>query len=341
MATTPGLHLFADIFNRIDTITATFVTSISSNVITNAMPVITAGLTVTFIFYGLLVARGAVEDSVRDFVFKCFKIGVIVSIASAGGLYQSSIASAITTTPDEFATALLPSSSNASQAQGSTAANVIDNAAQKGFDKAEEAFEAVSALHPGQAFALVMIAILTIIATAILTAIGGAFILLAKIALAILAGLGPLFILALLFKSTQRFFEAWCGQVITYGLMIVLMSSVFGVVMDMFGSYVSGMAVDGLVQQAASVGGCIILAVACLVILMQIPSIAGALASGVGVGLWHELSTASRGASKAAKVGMAGGKAAVATGKAAYSGGKSLAGGVSKAVGRFKGSARA
>ncbi|MBN9047724.1 MAG: type IV secretion system protein [Rhizobiales bacterium] len=335
-----GFHLFDQLFLSIDNATTSFVSTISSNVIATAMPVITAGLTLAFIFYGLLVARGVVDDSLRDFFFKCFKIGLIVSIASAGGLYQSQIASAIQKTPDEFATALLPASANASQAQGSAAASIVDNAARAGFAKAQEAWSKASIFHPGSAFAFVMFGTICVLATAALTGIGGAFILLAKVALALLAGLGPLFILALLFKATTRFFEAWCGQVLTYGLLVLLVSSVFGLMMHIFTGYVDGMAFDGVKNVAMQLGGCVILSLACIIIVIQLPTIAGSLANGVGIGLWHELRVAAGIGSKSAKAAGAGVRAGAAVGKAAYSGGKAAAGAIGRAVGRFRGSNR-
>lgn len=328
-------NLFQQLFARIDTATATFASDVSGRAITAATPVITAGLTIMFIFYGLLVARGAVDASLKDFFWKCLKIGIIVSIATSGGLYQSSISQAIQKTPDEFAMALLPD--QASQAQGSAAANLVDKAAGEGFAKANEAFEN-SGVFTKQGLAYVAFAVLCVLATALLTAIGGAFILLAKVALALLAALGPIFIFALLFKSTTRFFEAWCAQVATYGLLVVMVSSVFGLMMQIFTTYMSNVSFDGNLNFAGTLGGCLILAAACVLIVIQIPSIAAGLANGVGVGLWHELRIASGIGSNAA--GAARG-AAVSGGKAVGRGAAAAGNAVSKAVGRFKGSGRA
>jgi hypothetical protein len=171
----------------------------------------------------------------------------------------------------------------------------------------------------------------------------GAFILLAKIALAILAGFGPLFILALLFKSTSRFFEAWCGQVLSYGLLVVLISAVFGVMMQMFTGFMDSMKVDESQNLFWNVGGCGCLALACVVIVIQIPSIAASLANGVGIGLWHELRIAAGMPGKAAGAAKATGRGVASTyskGKAAAGAVGNAAGAVSRAVGRFKGSTR-
>lgn len=329
------LHLFSQLFTRIDSITSTFVSSISSNAITQITPVVTAGLTVSFIFYGFLVARGTVDHSIMDYLFRCFKIAVIVSFAMAGGIYQSSIAEVITKAPDEFATALLPS---ASDAQGTTAANLMDKAASEGLKKAADAYDKISILSPGQAFGLAFLAILIIVATALLTAVGASFLLVAKIALSVLAGLGPLFIFALIFKATQRFFEAWSAQIFTYFFMILLVSSVFGVMMQIFTSYVSGMELDGIMSQAASVGGCLILAIVTLTIFLQIPSIASSLGGGIGASVWNELQQAKGMGSSAVKTGQAALSGAKAIGGAAQSLISKTSAGVSKAAGLFRGS---
>lgn len=337
------IQLFSQLFTRIDTITSTFVSSISSNVISQVTPVISAGLTVSFIFYGFLVARGAVDSSIMDYLYRCFKIAVIVSFAVAGGIYQSSIADVITTAPDEFATAILPS---ASEAQGSAAANLMDKAASIGFEKAGDAWDKISVMEMGHAVALAIIGLLIILATIILTAVGASFLLVAKIALAVLAGLGPMFIFALIFKPTQKFFEAWSGQIFTYFFMIVLVSSVFGVMMQLFTTYVSSMEIDGVMSQAASVGGCLILSTVTLVIFLQIPSMAASLGGGLSVNMWGAVNTAR-------SLGSSGGAmragAPVSTGSAGGGGGKASGGlahglmtkasaGLSKAAGLFRGS---
>lgn len=92
------------------------------------------GLTVGFITYGLLIIRGAVDMPVADFLGRCIRIGIIVSIAVAGGLYQSTIADAIISTPDALALAI------SGNAGGASAANVIDLAAEQGADYVSEAF---------------------------------------------------------------------------------------------------------------------------------------------------------------------------------------------------------
>jgi type IV secretion system protein VirB6 len=98
---------------------------------------------------------------------------------------------------------------------------------------------------------------------------------------------------------------------------------------------------DGTLNFAGTLGGCVILSIACILIVIQLPSIAAGLANGVGVGLWHELRIAAGIGSKSVGAARATAGGAAAGGRAAYSGGKAAVGAIGRAVGRFRGSGRA
>ncbi len=278
-----AFELMGPIYNAVDAITSNFVNHITAQAIASLTPVVTVGLTVAFIAYGLLIIRGAVDMPVMDFLGKSVRIGIIVSIALAGGLYQSQIASALVSLPDEVATALV-----ASPELGTGAAALVDNSAGKGFDVAADAF-AKAGLFEDNGITYFFFGLIVSIFTAIVVAIGGAFLLMAKLVVAILAGLGPLFILALLFQPTARFFDMWVAQVLNYVLLVVLFAAVFGLMMDMYGHYMGGIKFDGQQNVAYSIGGAMILSIAMVVILLQLPAIAGALAGGVGLSYMFEL----------------------------------------------------
>ncbi len=301
-----AFKLFTPLFQKIDQTTVTFVADISSRSIAAITPVASAGLTLAFIVYGLLIIRGAVEMPVADFLGRAIRIGILVSIALTGGLYQQEIAGAITTVPDELAQALINEPS-----QGSSAAALVDQAAGHGFDRAGEAFSKAS-FFSTDGFIYAVFGTIILFATGILTAIGGAFLLIAKIALALLAGIGPLFIIALLFQPTHRFFEQWVAQVLNYAILIVLFGAVFGLLMQIFGNYMGDLRFDGVQNVSYALGGAIILSLASVVILLQLPSIASGLAGGVGLGYLWELRTVRGGAASAYRSGRGAYRAAQA-----------------------------
>jgi len=269
--------VFKPLFDTIDETTAIFVSDIATRCVVEITPVVTVGLTLSFITYGLLIMRGAVGMPVSEFLWKAFRIAIIVNIALAGGLYQSEIAGLIRTLPDDLATALIVKPS-----QGATAASLIDEAAGVGFDCAGMAFNK-GGIFSFEGLTYCFIGVLVSLMTAILVSVGGAFLLMAKIALSILAGLGPLFIVALIFPVTARFFDLWLGQVINYVLLVVLYAAVFGLMMTIYKTYMTSFAFDGVVNISHALGGACILSFSMLVILRQLPSIASSLAGGVAL----------------------------------------------------------
>jgi type IV secretion system protein VirB6 len=269
--------VFKPLFSTIDKATETFVHDIATRCVAEITPVITVALILSFIAYGLLIMRGAVGMPVSEFLWKAFRIAIIVNIALAGGLYQSNIAGIIRTLPDDLATALIVKPS-----QGETAASLIDEAAGVGFDCAGMAFNKAG-IFSFEGLTYCVIGVLVSLMTAVLVAVGGAFLLMAKIALSILAGLGPLFIVALIFPATERFFNLWLGQVINYVLLVVLYAAVFGLMMDIYKTYMTSFAFDGVVNISHALGGVCILSFSMLVILRQLPSIAASLAGGAAL----------------------------------------------------------
>lgn len=277
-----AFEIFQPIFDQVDTVTETFVNDISSNVITTITPFVTVGLTISFIIYGYLIMRGGIEMPIFDFLKKAVLIGTVTSIALAGGLYQSSFMDVVTTLPDALANAFIddPTTSD-------SAANILDQTAETGFDVAREAMDKIS-LFGGDALAYVVVFLLAIGVTTTLTVIAGALLLMAKVALALLAALGPLFIIGLLWQPTARFFEMWIGQVLNYGLTIILMAPVLGFSLSMFGSYAEDITLSGDSSLAYSIGGMLVLGSMLVLLILQLPSIAGGLAGGVGMSYLHE-----------------------------------------------------
>ncbi len=59
-------RLFTPLFTELDRVTMVFTRDVSSRVIAGITPVLSAGLTVWFITWGVLLMRGAVEQPVRE-----------------------------------------------------------------------------------------------------------------------------------------------------------------------------------------------------------------------------------------------------------------------------------
>ena len=290
-------RLFTPLFAELDNVTMTFSRDVSSRIIVAITPVLSAGLTMWFITWGILVMRGAVQEPVLEFLGKVIRTTLIVSVALGVGLYQSAVADLVRTVPDDLAAVVmggeagnLLSGSNGSpvviglSGSESGQAALMDRAAGQGLAKAEDAFEK-GGIMTQQGIAFYTFGVLILLATVIMVGVGGAMILVAKVILALLAALGPLFIAALLFDATKRFFERWVAMVATYGLVVVLFACVFTFMLGIFGNYMSGVNLDGNMNVAYGIGGALVLTIVSCAILKELHH----LAVGLGGGYAHRI----------------------------------------------------
>ncbi|WP_332066287.1 type IV secretion system protein, partial [Bartonella sp. CB189] len=201
-----ALQMFTQLFDKIDDITNQYITNISSNAIATIAPIISVVLAISFIIYGWLIMRGVVELPFTEFISRCLRVSVIISIAFSIGLSQGEINNFIQDIPSELSNVLTKNS-----VRNEKFYEPLNKAAVAGFQRASEAFEE-SAFLNSDGFLYGLFGVLILIATSSVVAIGGAFILLAKISLAFLFALGPFFIVALLWQTTHRFFERWATQ---------------------------------------------------------------------------------------------------------------------------------
>jgi type IV secretion system protein VirB6 len=282
-------RLFTPLFAELDRISTAFARDVSSRVIVSVTPVLAVGLTVWFIVWGILVMRGAVEQPVREFLGRVIRTAIIVSVALGAGLYQRDVAELIRTVPDDLAATVTGGEANVGFSAdplgtGSVQAALIDRAAGQGLSKAEDAFEK-GGLMTQQGIAFYTFGVLMLLATVVMVGVGGALILVAKVMLALLAGLGPLFIAALLFDATRRFFDRWIAMIATYGLVVVLFAAVFTFMLAIFANYMSGVALDGNMNVAYGIGGALILTIVSIAILKELHH----LAVGLGGGYAHRI----------------------------------------------------
>lgn len=106
---------------------------------------------------------------------------------------------------------------------------------------------------------------------------------LARIALTVILALGPLFLAALLFDSTRRFFEAWVAQLANYALVAILTGAVAGLLMQVVRTEATEMAALGTAVEIAQIVPLVVACVLILLVMRQVMPIAAGLASGVAL----------------------------------------------------------
>jgi type IV secretion system protein VirB6 len=113
---------------------------------------------------------------------------------------------------------------------------------------------------------------------------------LARVALALLLAIGPLFIVLLLFESTQRFFEAWIAQLVNYALVGVLAVLTASLMLTVVEAYATQTAALGAAILTVDALDMLLVAGLVLLLLRQVMPIAARLAGGVALASFGTLS---------------------------------------------------
>lgn len=272
-----GFSLVADLFSTIDGVLNTMVTSNVSTFIELASPVVAIMLSVKFVVQGLMMmlSPGSGEplsEIVRDFI----KVVMILSFATAGGLYQTDLISMAQNIPDTVATQL--QSLNHTSYTG--IAGIIDGGITNCIDAIKTEFQA-SGISSDGLMSLVIGCIL-IIPTVVLGGLGAGFIIMAKVLLSLALCLGPIAIFCLCWKPTKQIFSKWVGNVINYSLVVILVALVFSLLMTLFANMITGFINgNGVFDALSTVIGLCVLTVVSVLVLFQVPKLASSFGSGI------------------------------------------------------------
>ncbi|MGO8856019.1 MAG: type IV secretion system protein [Steroidobacteraceae bacterium] len=106
---------------------------------------------------------------------------------------------------------------------------------------------------------------------------------LSSIALAVLLALGPLFIAALFFDATRRFFSAWIAQLANYGLVTILTVMIAALLLQVVQSYAAQTAARGAAILTVDALNMVLIAVLVFLVLRQVMPIASGLAGGLAL----------------------------------------------------------
>lgn len=326
------------IFDSVDEVAVGFVADNLSNIITMVTPWVALGLVIALMAEGLSVMASPGGDPLSSLFKKFLRYAIIISIASAGGIYQTDLADAALKMPNEISQAITFGSATSG---GTDTANIIDKTLVDGMTAGKRAFENGSFWRSDGIGNYILGAGIMLI-TILITALGAGLILMAKFMLAITVCFGPIFIFALCFKSTEALFSKWVGSLINYILVTVLLTLVFGFVMELISNTIAAAAkADSNANLLPIVVGGSLMTIASWFILKAVPGIASSWGSGVQA-IAHDFGgTAKRaaGGAKKAGAGIGGAGKGAATGAAAGASKGMAAGAAGGPVGMAAGAA--
>jgi type IV secretion system protein VirB6 len=115
---------------------------------------------------------------------------------------------------------------------------------------------------------------------------------LSQIALAVLLALGPLFVTALFFGSSRRFFSAWMSQLANYALITILTVMIAALLLQIVQSFAAQTAARGQDIKTVDALNMMLVAVVVFLILRQVMPIASSLAGGIALNSFGTVSRA-------------------------------------------------
>lgn len=278
-----GFRFVSSMFRRIDAMLLNYVGEAVSSTIAAITPIFSVLLAIWFLFYGVLIIRGAIREPLMDFAWRSLRIALITGIALSAGLYQSEWATPLVKLPTAMTEAFIPTSHRQDTNNPELVGNVVDLAVKKGMDAAKKLLDQTSVWDLNESAGYVLMAIGVLAGTVLLAGVGLAVLLSCQVAVALLAGLGPLFILALLFESTKGFFDRWVAQILSYSFTAVLFITVFGFLASLYAEFAGAIKVDGEMNIIYAFTGLMLLSASSLFLLLKIPTIASGISGGTSV----------------------------------------------------------
>jgi type IV secretion system protein VirB6 len=258
------------ILGLVDAATATYILNTFSRIAAAANPVFRNLMILYFILYGLGIWRGVIKTEISEFFWNVIRASIVYAFVFTWTIYSPIIVDFLTNGPDALAGIITGSPTG-------SIVDVIGDAYVETIAAAELAYSKSGWIMPAILGSVVLLSgtILVVFATALLA--------IAKIALAILIGIGGLAFLMLLFKGTQKMFEAWMQQCINFFLYVVFTISVLVLTGGIYRRAVLDIPNDPSLIDLGSIVPLILIGFTMSLILKQVPALASAIAGGVQI----------------------------------------------------------
>lgn len=266
----------AKIMQTVDTAMSDYVTSTSAAVASSLGPVANQMFTLYVILWGFAMYRGLIQEPILDAAFRLIKIALIINIAIDMGIYSDVIARNLQELPQFLARVVIGTETTTS------ASTTLDGLLTSSIESGANVWEEGSLVSD---FGAYIMAVIIWGSTFLSVGYAAFLIILSKVMLSILIGIGPIFVIALMFEGTKKFFESWIGQALNYALISAL---AVAIVKLLFGAYARA-ASDTLVASGAdgfglaSIASMLLLSIVSFLCLMQVQNLASSLAGGIAI----------------------------------------------------------
>jgi type IV secretion system protein VirB6 len=274
--------MFGWVGSQLDAVLGTYLLGVVSALMAGIAPIALTAMTLWVAFYGWAVVRNEVPETVPTFLWKAFKIGLILAVALQSGVYISNVADTANALATGVAAAFVPATaypvSVTSPYQLLDTFN--DRASMLVTDLLRES--GITRLD------LLLAAVVCSIANVIFLCVAMFVVTLAKVVLTFVLAVGPVFVLCLAWRPTARFFDSWLSMLLNAVVMTWLAFFALGISIFMGQSMVNAVQAGGgfsgpsLNVVAESLRYCVVM-ILMAIVCFQAPSLAAALTGGAVV----------------------------------------------------------
>lgn len=200
--------MFTWLGSKITAIMSTYVVGVVSSLMTALAPIALSAMTVWVLLYGWAVLRNEVPEPVNSFVWRVTKIGLVLAFSLQSAVYMPNVAETANGLATGVASMFLPAGSPAGTITSpyQLLDTFNDSASAQTADIMKEA--GITRLD------LVLAAVVFSIGSVAFLCIGVFVVTLSTVFMNFVIGVGPVFMLCLAWKPTQRFFDSWLSMLL-------------------------------------------------------------------------------------------------------------------------------
>jgi type IV secretion system protein VirB6 len=274
--------MFAWVGGQIDATLNAYVLGVVNSLTVAIAPIALSVMTLWVLLYGWAVLRNEVSETLPVFIWKVFKIGLVLAFALQAGFYINNVADTANAIATGVASTFLPATAN--PATIATPYAILDAFNNKAGQLVLDLLKDAGVMRLDLVFA----ALVTAFGNVVFLCVALFVVTLAKVLLAFVIAIGPLFIMCLAWRPTARFFDSWLSM-----LLNVVVLTWFAFFALGFSAYMGDTLVQAIQDQGGFAGPafnvvgeslkyCVVM-ILMAIICFQAPSLASALTGGAAV----------------------------------------------------------
>lgn len=274
--------MFAWVGSKFDAILSTYVLDVVTALMNGIAPIALTAMTIWVALYGWAILRNEVSETLPVFVWKVFKISMVLAFALQSGFYISNVSDSANAFAMGVASTFLPA--GVDPATVATPYALLDKFNDDASVQVADIMKEASMFR----LDLVLAAAIFSVGSVLFLCIGLFVVTLAKLFLTFVIAIGPLFILCLAWRPTARFFDSWLSMVLNavvltwfaffaLGLSTYMGAAMFKAIID------GGGFLGGTFNVLGEATRYCVLMILMAIICFQAPSLASALTGGAAV----------------------------------------------------------